>query len=169
MALGLLAALPTLSAQAEELPPIFVPRPRVTENEVPLSRRTAAGAGVSDRMRTQMTARILEGVKAFEPPEVVSGAVARTTFTAEGALLMQRFVVKSIAPRRDEVEPPEALLRRFAPLERARRGVTGYSATLFQFLDGRGSVNFNVVKGAGQGVDHGRDFTRAELEFSLRW
>ena len=38
-----------------------------------------------------------------------------------------------------------------------------------RLLDGEAQIELNVVNSVGQGVDHGRDFTRGEIAFRFRW
>ena len=125
-------------------------------------------AGLSDHMRIQLTERILANEKAFEAPAPAASMVTTQSVNAEGALMMERFVVKSFVPHRDEVElrPPPI---RFHPVERIEKKRNVLSATLFRFLDGSGSFNMIVVNAAGSGVDHARQFTRVEFEFSIMW
>lgn len=169
--LCLMLAVPTLRAQAAELPAIFAPQTVTPEVALPAPSRPRVGSSMSDRMRLQMSERILADVRALEiPASPTSTASAAPVVTADGALLMKRFVVRSLAPRPDEVEPPAAPLLRFAPIGRLERQVkAGYSAALLRFFDGRGSLNLNVVNGAGKGMDHNNDFTRAEIELSIKW
>lgn len=165
LALGPLAAFTAILAQPAELPPIFAPR--VEARRSPAAPHPVATSGLSDRMRAAITERVLVGAKAFEPPVSAEAAPESPTPTADGALLMRRFVVRSVAPRREEVEPAAVPTWEFGPVDRIDRRVNGYSATLFQ-LSGGLFFNLNVVNGAGRGIDHGRDFTRVEFEFSLK-
>jgi len=170
-ALGILFTAVALRAQPGERPPIFAPKPTVTQPEVTPA-RPAPAAGVSERMRAQILERILTEAKTLDAP--VAPAVATTetpaAVNADGALVMRRFVVRSLAPPRDAVEPPPLPLMRFEKVDRVDRRVKpGYAAALARFWNGAGALNFNVVNGAGQGLDHARDFTRAEIELSIRW
>ena len=169
LALGTMFAITMVRAQPAELPAIFAPR---VEKPAPpgAPQRTVAVSGLSERLRGLITERVLVEVKAFELPIAAAGSEAvGSTLTSDGALMMQRFLVRSIAPRREEVEPPARPTWQFARVDRIDRRVTGYSATLFRLLDGRGLFKVNVLNGAGQGIDHGRDFTRVELEFSFKF
>ena len=161
-----------LPAQPPELPPIFAPKPRGAANDTLVVRRPAPSGAISERMRAQLTAlaraKAAEAAAAPTPSNAVDAQ--RLEVTADGALLMQRFVVKSVGPSPEEVRPPDLPLYHFAPSSRVDRRVkAGYSATLLRFLGDAGSVNFSVVNGAGQGVDHSIDFTRVELGVSFRW
>ncbi len=171
LALGPLLAASSVRAQPAELPPIFAPRPVAPAIAAPVVRPAVSGNGMSERMRALVTERILAGEKTFEAPvsaETAASAVTTET-TSSGALLMRRFVVRSIAPSTDEVRPPDLPLYHFAPAGRVDRRTKGYTATLLRFFGDRGSVNLSVVNGAGNGIDHNIDFTRAEIGVSLRW
>ena len=169
---AVLAVAPSLRAQSAELPPIFAPRPVAPVVAAPIVRRAASGDGMSERMRALVTERILAEEKTFEAPvsaEIAASAVTTET-TAGGALLMRRFVVRSVAPSTDEVRPPDLPLYHFSLADRVDRRVKpGYTATLLRFFGDRGSVNLSIVNGAGNGIDHNIDFTRAEIGVSLRW
>lgn len=172
LALGALSAAAILRAQPIELPPIFAPKPSPPRPEVTPA-QPAPVAGISGRMRAQVAERILSEAKNFDVPAPApppAPTEAPGAVNADGALLMRRFVVRSLAPPRDAVEPPPLPLLRFEKVGRVDRRVKpGYSATLARFWNEAGALNFNVVNGAGQGLDHARDFMRAEIEISIRW
>ena len=112
---------------------------------------------------------ILAAAKAFEAPATPASVSDTAPLRSEGAVMMDRIFVKSSPLRRDQVRPPDLSLLTFHDLKRDDRRATGISATLFRVLSGNGEINLNILNGAGQGVDHGRDFTRFELEFKLRF
>ncbi len=164
-----------LSAQSEERPAIFAPRPIAPETTGPgaaAPERPVARAATSDRMRLLLTERVLAAAKAFDAPQPAAGsetaAQPPTTAGPDGAVLMRQFFVRALPLRRDQVEPRAVPLFDFAPAARADRRAQGYSATLLRLFEGNAFINFNVVKGAGQGADSRREFTRFELEFSLK-
>ncbi len=171
LALGFLSAVLAIRAQPVELPPIFAPKPVVPPVGVgPV--RPAPKAEGSERMRAQVAERLLAEAKAFDAPAPATGPDAGAEISnrvnADGALEMRRFVVRSLGPPREEVEPPPLPpLLRFWEVERAERRVKpGYSMALARFFGGE--LRLSVVNGAGLGLDHGRDFTRAEIGFSIR-
>ena len=171
--LALMVVITTaLHAQSEERPAIFAPRPIAPEKTGPVAtgpERPVARAANSDRIRLLVAKRVLEAAKAFEVP--ASAAVSETAArmpTTEGALMMRQFFVRALPLRRNQVDRPEVPLLDFAPAERADRRAQGYSATLLRLFEGNAFINFNVVNGAGQGADSRREFTRFELEFSLK-
>lgn len=115
---------------------------------------------------------MLADAKVFEapPPSASTSANPAPVITDDGALLMNRFVVRSYGPTRREVEPAPVTLYRFEEVERVERRVKpGFTANLASFFDGKGLLQLSVVNGAGQGIDHGRDFVRVELGFSLKF
>lgn len=166
--LGFAFAPSARPAETAPLPPIFAPRVTPPASALVTSRPAVSRAGLSDHVRKQLTERILADAKSFEAPAPVAPSDASATGGSDSAVVMPRFFVKSLAPRRDETELPPVPIR-FHPVERIDRKRHVLSATLFQFLDGNGSFNVNVVNGAGSGVDHARQFTRVEFEFSINW
>jgi hypothetical protein len=170
LAVGSLSATLILCAQPVDPPPIFATKPIPVPSTASAPRPTVARSGLSERMREHLTQRILRDAQVFEAPTgPTSNAAPAPTFTADGALLMPRFVVKSRAPGTDEVEPPAVPLMQFGPAIRGDRRVKGFSATLWRMFDGQGAINLNILKGAGSGVDSSRELTRIEIEFSYHW
>jgi hypothetical protein len=168
LAFGFAACAVARAAEAEQLPPIFAPKPapaparapRPLDNSIPLT-----------PLRQAMSETILAAAKAFPAtPMAEPSPAAPAVITSDGALLMPRFVVKSVPPSANEVErrPPIVQLGRFAPMERVDRRRTGLSMSLMSFGEG-GSLELNVVNGAGFGLDHNIDFTRVELAFRFRF
>lgn len=170
-ALGLSLTVNAPYVQAAELPPIFAPRPETAPALAPIS--PTMSSPVSTRVRSLVAEKVQAAMALLPPPKARDGeadAEAKPTVTSEGALLMQRFVVRSVLPRPDEIVPPELPVMRFELTERVDRRVKpGWEAPLMWFSGGVGSVNFGVVNGAGQGLDHGRDFTRVELSVKIRF
>ena len=122
-------------------------------------------------MRAQLNETILAIATAM-PSSIVPGVETespRTVATADGAVLMKRFVVKSVVPTASEVSPLRSPpLLSFASVERAaRRTKPAWQMPLLDFMGGY--LHVDVVNGGGQGVDHGRDFTRVELGFTKRF
>ncbi len=172
LALVAIGAATPVVAQSLELPPIFAPRPaRTEESTVAAPTIGRSPAPVSDYLRKAITETILANAEAFSAPErpVEDGPAVPPTYSTEGALLMPRFVVKSKLPDRKEVKPPSVVLGRFAPMERYDRQRTAFSANLWASGDGLKTFEFNVVNGAGYGLDHNVDFTRVELAFRMRF
>lgn len=160
-----------LVAQSSELPPIFAPRPPRTEEPAPAARSVARPAApVSDYLRRAITETVLANAEVFAvPPHPAAEEAGAPTYSAEGALLMPRFVVKSKLPDRKEFKPPPVVLHRFAPMERLDRQRNAWSANLWASGDGLKTFELNVVNGAGYGLDHNVDFTRVELAFRVRF
>ena len=101
-----------LSAQSEERPAIFAPRPIAPETTGPgaaAPERPVARAATSDRMRLLLTERVLAAAKAFDAPQPAAGsetaAQPPTTAGPDGAVLMRQFFVRALPLRRDQVEP----------------------------------------------------------------
>lgn len=154
------------------LPPIFAPRAVVKESAVTVTmpRTPNPERPAATRMRAQLNEAILAMASALPAPAApASDAEAQPASTAEGVVLMKRFLVRSVAPSESEVSPPPALrLLHFAPMERAaRRTKPAWQMPLLHLMGGY--LHLDVVNGAGQGADHGRDFTRVEIGFTRRF
>jgi hypothetical protein len=166
LALSSAAMLVSLRAQPAERPPIFVPlpvpalTPTLLPDPAPLP---------STRMRALVTQRALAAAAdlpadaARVPSDPVSALPG-----LDGAVQMQRFIVRSVPPPASVVEPPPVPFH-FELADRSDRRAKGYTANLLRWMGGARSLDLSVLKGAGNGVDHGHDFTRVELSFSLRW
>ena len=157
------------SEAVQSLPPIFAPRAVAKESAVTvtLPRTPNPEKAATTRMRAQLSEAILAIALAMPVPDAsASEAEAQPASTAEGVVLMKRFLVKSVAPGESEVSPPPALrLLHFAPMERAaRRTKPAWQMPLLHLMGGY--LHLDVVNGAGQGADHGRDFTRVEFGFT---
>jgi hypothetical protein len=171
LALGSLSIVPALVAQSEERPGIFAPQAAPETKSQPGRQITVPRAPLSDRVRQTMTEQILASAKAVAAaPSGAPVPAAPATVTADGALLMARFFVKSVPPPASEVErrPPLVELGRFIPMERVDRRRNALSMPIMSFGDGR-SLELNVVNGAGYGLDHNVDFTRVELGIRIRF
>jgi hypothetical protein len=175
LALGLKLFASIAVAQAPDLPPIFAPRSSSSANSGPITETTPrAVPAISDRMRKQIGERILADVAVFEAPVAAPAAAPTETITApaagsDGPFQMSRFYVKALPLRREDVEPRPVRLLHFAPIDRPERRTQGHTATLWNSLDGTRLFNLNILNGAGKGMDHGRDFTRVEFEFKIRF
>jgi hypothetical protein len=166
VALGYVTAVVTQHGHPAELPPIFAPLP--IAKPAPAPRPQSTGSGISERVRLQLTERVLAEAKAFAVPDVVGSNVPTAgPVNVDGAIMMTPFTVKSLTLSRRDVEIQEEPLRRFVPVSRVSRKANALSATLLRVMGGE--VKLNVVNGAGMGVDHAIDFTRVEIEFSYRW
>ncbi len=162
------AATAALRAESAELPPIFAPR--TEEPALAASAVARSAAPLSDYLRKAITETVLANAAAFAaPPRPAADGTSAPTYSAEGALLMPRFVVKSKLPDRKEVKPPPVVLYRFVPIERFDRLRTAFSANLWASADRLKTLELNVVNGAGFGLDHNADFTRVELGFRVRF
>ncbi|MDP3072003.1 MAG: hypothetical protein Q8N18_17055 [Opitutaceae bacterium] len=164
LAFCLISAIGPIQAQTAELPPIFAPRPVAKESAEPVANRAPS------RMRAQLNEAILALVAVTPAPTAAADeAGGSPTVTADGVVMMKRFLVKSVAPSANEISPPPALrLLHFAPVERAaRRTKPAWQMPLLHLAGGY--LHLDVVNGGGQGLDHGRDFTRAELGFTKRF
>lgn len=170
LALFAIGAATPLAAQASELPPIFAPKlPRADEPAPAAPQGARPIAPVSDYLRKAITETVLANAAAFAAPPRPAAAEGAPAYSAEGALLMPRFVVRSKLPDRKEVKPPPVVLHRFARMERLDRQRSAFSANLWASGDGVRTVELNVVNGAGYGVDHNVDFTRVEIGFRMRF
>jgi hypothetical protein len=157
-----------------QLPPIFAPNPPSSAAKPPLySPPPATAAPVSQRVRTLINAaatRVLEEAAVFDAPRPADGAFVDP---ATGVTVMTPMIVKGESLKEWEVRPPSLRLFHFSPrdVDKDRRLDSGYMATLYQTFIGNKEmrVEFSIVKGAGKGMDHNQDFTRAELGFSFRW
>lgn len=168
LAFGVVAGASS-AAEGEQLPPIFAPKPT-------LPRAAGPGAlfersGPLSPLRQAMSETILAAANAIPlPPTADALPTAPAAMTSGGALLMPRFIVKSVPlSARDVGRPPPVLpIGRFAPMERVDRRRTGLSMPVMSFGAGK-SLELNVVNGAGFGMDHNLDFTRVELGFRFRF
>ncbi len=161
---------PPGSEPIEGLPPIFAPRTTVTESAAPVPQPPPAEKPATTRMRAHLNEAILAVASAAPVREAATGdEEAPPTITADGVVLMKRFLVKSVLPGASEVSPPPALrLLHFAPMERAaRRTKPAWQMPLLHLAGGY--LHLDVVNGGGQGADHGRDFTRVEFGFTRRF
>lgn len=168
LAFGLAAGATMRAAQADPLPPIFAPKP----TSVPARAPGAAEKGApATPLRQAMSEAILAAANAFAAaPAPEPLPVTPAAMTADGTLLMPRFVVKSVAPSASEVErrPPVLELGRFMPMDRVDRRRNALSMPIMSLGENR-SLELNVVNGAGYGLDHNVDFTRVELAVRIRF
>jgi hypothetical protein len=171
LALGLKTVVFVTLAQPSELPPIFAPRAISAASSRPVPEAMSPpAAAISDRMRKQIAERILaEAVVFTAPVAVASEPITAPPAGSDGPFQMSRFYVKALPLRRADVEPRPVQLWHFTPMDRAERRTQGHSATLWSSLDGNRLFNLNILNGAGKGMDHGRDFTRVEFEFMIRF
>jgi hypothetical protein len=151
-------------------PPVAAPRP------APLLRqaRPAGMPVVSERARSLLGAaavRVLEEAAAFDVPV----AATESTFVDErtGATVMAPLIVRGTALTESQVRPPDLRLLHFerARGDKHRRIAGGVTAPLYQTFIGQKEllIDFSILNGAGNGVDHQIDFTRAEIAFRLKW
>lgn len=177
-ALGSMLVWSELCAQTAELPPIFAPQ---VERKPPerspalLPARPVPVTSLSGRTRSLMFVAAeltLASMPAIEAPAV--GAGKDMAFdAASGATVMSPLYVKAKALRDSDVRPPSPRLYHFTALDgdSLRRVAGGVTAPLYHTFIGNKELqaDFNIVNGAGRGIDHGRDFTRVEFSFSLKW
>lgn len=166
---------------AEDWPAIFAPR--VKEQAPPAGGSAsqpgaaavpAARAPVSDRTRAAISGRLAELAAAL-PKESEAGAGGATTagptVSAEGAVVMSRFVVRSVGPSQREVEPGNLLLRplrEFERIETIERNAESYAASLLRFRNGS-ELELRVTRRTGGGADHGRETPRVEIGLRVPW
>ena len=114
--------------------------------------------------------RVLEAAVAFEVP-VATGATYVDEST--GATVMAPMVVKGIALTDSQVRPPELRLLHFerASGDKHRRIAGGVTAPLYHTFIGQKEllIDFSILNGAGNGIDHQIDFVRAEIAFRFKW
>ena len=168
LAFGVVACAALCAAEGEPLPPIFAPKPYPPAAP---SRVWFERSGPLSPLRQAMSDTILAAAKAISlPPTADALPTAPAAMTSEGALLMPRFIVKSVPLSARDVErpPPVLQLGRFGPMERVDRRRTGLSMPIMSLGEGK-SLELNVVNGAGFGMDHNLDFTRVELGFRFRF
>ena len=155
--------------QVESRPPIFV-EPAPPAESTP--GRPVPKSFLSERVRTLVNAaseRVLADAKAFDLP-VETVTPEPTPTPAGGIVQMPRYVVRSRVFRRDAIEPPAGPRLNFTAIIRDDpRMIGGYTTNLFRLLKGQGEINLNILQAVGRGIDHGHDFTRAEIEFRFRW
>jgi hypothetical protein len=173
VALGL-CSFSSLRSQTTELPAIFAPKVPAERARTPARAPSSIGTSpVSERVRSMMSAasaRMLEKAVVFDPPTTTPGVVVDES---SGAMVMAPVVVRGQTLQDSQVRPPTPRLFHFTPLGGDKhRGVAGgVTMPLYHTFIGQKElqVDFNVVNGAGRGIDHGRDFTRAEIGFTLKW
>ena len=173
VALGL-CSLSSLRSQSTEWPAIFAPKASAERPRTPARAPARVGTSpVSERVRSLISAasaRVLENAVAFHAPKA---APAMIVDEASGAMVMAPFVVRDQALQESQVRRPSPRLFHFNPFggDEHRRVIGGVTMPLYHVFIGEKEfqVDFNVVNGAGRGVDHGRDFNRAEIGFSLKW
>lgn len=176
---GLVWANLPLCAQTTEPPPIFAPRMTAPSLSVPpATLEDSPPSLLSNRVRLLVNAaseRVLATAKPFEitPPttDVASRADLLTTPPGAGAIMLPRYVVKSTALRREQVERPDLPPLRPHLVEREGRPglVTGYTFPLWRSSGGSRELNLNLIDFAGRGVDHAKDFGRVEIEFKIKF
>jgi hypothetical protein len=157
-----------LRAQPAPLPPIFAPRVK----PAPPAPIATAPSLVSERARLMINtaaARMLATAEPFDAPTDAHVVVD----TASGTLVMAPLVVRSNALHEAEIRPPELRLGHFtrARADKHLRIAGGVTAPLYHtIVAGKElQVDFNILNGAGNGIDHNRDFTRVELAFTFKW
>ena len=155
------------------LPPIFEPRP-VPGSSVALTsgKHPSATTLVSERARLLMHAaadRMLENAEVFTASPTTRVAVDEAT----GITVMAPLVVKGTALSEAQVRPPQLQLMRFVPIggDKYRRLAGGVTAPVYHTFIGNKElqVDFSILNGAGKGLDHQADFTRAEIAFRFKW
>ena len=98
-------------------------------------------------------------------------APAGAAVSAEGAVVMSRFVVRSVGPSQREVEPGNLLLRplrEFERIESVERNAESYAASLLRFRNGT-ELELRVSNRTGRGADHGRETPRVEIGLRVPW
>ena len=173
VALGL-CSFSSLRSQTTELPAIFAPKVSAERARMPARAPARVGTSpVSERVRSLISAasaRVLDNAVVFNMPTTTPDVVVDE---ASGAMVMAPVVVRGQSLQDSQVRPPTPRLFQFNPLgaDQHRGVVGGVTMPLYHTFIGQKElqVDFNVVNGAGRGVDHGRDFTRAEIWFSLKW
>ena len=165
---GILLGWPAVFAQTDSRPAIFAPQ---REGHAPAASPKLL---LSERVRALVATaseRVLAEAKAFDAPS--NGLAERgepLVIPVGDTVRMPQYLVKARPLRREAVEPPEIPLLQFRPTDREDRGlIGGVSTRLLRLFDGKGEMNLNILQMAGRGNDHGRDFTRVELEFRFRW
>ena len=173
VALGL-CSLGSLRSQTAELPAIFAPKTSAERPRTPARAPARVGTTpVSERVRSLIaaaSARVLENAVVFDAPKTVPAAIVDES---TGAMVMAPFVVRGQALQDSQVRRPSPRLFHFDSLggDEHRGVLGGVTMPLYHTFLGQKEfqVDMNVVNGAGRGVDHGRDFNRAEIGFSLKW
>ena len=172
LVLGTMFATAVDRAQTAALPPIFAPR---SVEPAPLPARPPQPTLLSERMRSLINAAAMQ---AMAEGKFASGLVAGAEtdgsqpVTSGGVMMMRPMVVRALPLRERDVYRPEPELMHFTPTGADGRRIAG-GATMPLFhrylRNAEVQVDFNVVNGAGKGVDHNRDFTRAEISFTFKW
>ena len=172
LALGLCASLGRWQAHAESLPAIFAPR----ENRAsfgPAHPTPSASAPVSGRMRALINAAATHALESMPVVEATPTTERMVVDPTTGTTVMAPLVVRARTLQESEVRPPDIRLLHFRPLggDTHRRLAGGVTGALYHTFLGQKElqVDFSVLNGAGNGVDHGIDFTRVELSFTLKW
>jgi hypothetical protein len=173
LALGFFHAFSILIAQPAELPAIFAPRVATPSPEPLVPKVRPARAPVSERARSLMEAaavRVLEEAVAFDVPVTTGGTYVDGS---TGATVMAPVVVKGVTLTDSQVRPPDLRLLHFerAQGDKHRRIAGGVTAPLYQTFFGQKEllIDFSILNGAGNGLDHQIDFVRAEIAFRFKW
>jgi hypothetical protein len=160
--------------QPEPLPSIFAPRPNSPASEKSSSPVVRSSpAPLSSRTRSLLegaATRVLAEVVAFEVP---GGAPAIAGVSADGATVMKAVTVEAKTLKDSDLRVRVPELYRFGPAAGdPKTGIAGgVTAPLYHTFIGNKElqIDFNVLNGAGRGADHGRDFTRVEIAFRLKF
>ena len=177
LALGSMLAVHSTRAQPAELPAIFAPRvasaPTATPTETPASVASVPSTLVSDRVRSMVTAAATHALAHAEVFEATVVTASDPVFVTKGTTMMAPMVVRSRTLRARDVLRPTVQLLRFERVgaDLNRRLAGGVTGPLFHMKigDREFQVDFSILNGAGRGLDHGRDFVRMELSFSLKF
>lgn len=166
-------------AQPTERPPIFAPQLATSSLETtPSNSENSPPSRLSNRVRLLVNTaseRVLAEAKPFEIPMPTSDptpqAESLTVLPRTGPVMLPRYIVKSTALRRNEVERPDLPAVRPYIIEREGRPgmVTGYTFPLWRSDGGARELNLNLIDFAGRGADHAKDFGRVEIEFRIRF
>jgi hypothetical protein len=165
-----------LRAQSAELPPIFAPRTATVSPRVELPATSAApSSSVSARARSLMqtaATRVLADAEVFDASS--PGAVKEMFLDpASGTMVMAPMIVRAKLLQDSDVRPPTVRLFHWGPAEgdKYRRLAGGVTGPIYHTFIGNKEfqADFNILNGAGRGIDHGRDFTRVELSFTLKF
>jgi len=176
---GLIWTDVSLRAHPAELPPIFNPRPAISSSfAAPTSTSAGPPSRLSNRVRLLLNTaseRVLAEAKEFElPVPKVDPALQSDSSTMPSPaapVMLPRYIVKSTAPPRQEVHRPDLPpLRPYVVDREGRPGmVTGYTFPVWRSKDGGSELNLNLIDFAGRGVNHAKEFGRAEIEFKIRF
>jgi hypothetical protein len=169
VAFGAMIASVDIDAQTPQRPPIFAP---AADHPAPTPAPSTSSSLVSERVRAMVTsasAQVLANVKTFDAPPTESDQPEASVLAVGSTVRMSPYLVKSTAIPRAAVYRPVLPSFISAAIDRIdRRLIEGVSTNQLRIGENT-EINLNLMRAGGAGIDSGRDFIRAEIEFKIRF